>query len=302
MERRDPLRKYHHFRPIHHLRHFANANGAVWVYDVQGKMPVQPLGLSVVGGEKYLYAPEAGEEPKDDSFERWLADHIDGPAAEPIRKLIESGDLSTLAHGERSKLAAYFGVLEMRTPRVRDFLIALFSGELNDEYLEMTLDRGRVKREITERYGVEYSDEELEELIATHHVNVEKDVWLEFMQRNVNIAGKRIFRMGWRMVKAPPNYAYVTNDVGAVKFAGSFDVPRSYKLAFAAERSHWLIPLSSKWAIALDPGETGEPVEARPAWIKTVNKQIAADAYRFVYCQRKSPFVAKWLTSRIPAA
>ena len=56
------------------------------------------------------------------------------------------------------------------------------------------------------------------------------------------------------------------------KFVDSFDVPRSFNLRFAVSRSHWVTPLSNDWAIALGPGDMGEAVEARPAWMKAVDK------------------------------
>lgn len=294
-----PTSKYHHFRPVLHLRGFA-VDDRVWVYDRQGECEPVQRNVRKIGGERFLYAPD--DNRRDDQIEVWLAQEIDDPAAAALRKLATGTPISGK---ERSRTAAYLGVQDMRTPKVRDFLIPLFQRGISEEWSRMTADRKQLRDDIRRATGTDYTDEELAFHIQTHSVEVNKGVWLDFLLRNVNVAGKRIYRMSWRMVKAPDNYTFLTNDVGIVKFAGSFEHPVPFVLGFAAARSHWLVPLSRSWALALEP--SGKPaneelVEARPAWIKAINRQLVTDADRFVYSARFHPFVLKWWGSTRPAA
>jgi hypothetical protein len=160
----------------------------------------------------------------------------------------------------------------------------------------MTADRSKLREDILHATGTDYSDDELEFHIQTHSVEVNKGTWLDFLLNNVNLAGKRIYNMRWSLVEAPDNHSFVTNDVGIVKFAGSFERPVSFVLGFAAARTHWLVPLGSKWALALEPSDRasfGDPIQARAHWLKAINRQLVLDADRFVYSEAYHDFVPK---------
>jgi hypothetical protein len=115
-----PVSKYHHFRPLLHLKRFAS-HERVWVYDRLGECEPVRRSIKKIGGEKYLYAPD--ENRQDDEIEQWLANDIEDPAAAPLEALV-AGD--RLDRSARSRVAAYLGVQDMRTPKVRDVLIPLF--------------------------------------------------------------------------------------------------------------------------------------------------------------------------------
>lgn len=298
--RTQPTRKYHHYRPALHLRRFAAADEKVWVYDRAGAFPPVQQNIKTTGGEKYLYAPE--EDRKDDQIEVWLSDNIDGPAAAPLERLIAG---KTLVAEDRSLVAVYLGLQDMRTPKVRDILVPAFRAEIEREWAEMTRDRSKVRQEILNATGVGYSYEELEHLIGSHNVEVNTGFWLDFLTRNANVAGKRLFDMEWRLVDAPEPYTYLTNDVGIAKFRGSVGNPVPFAIGFDKGITHWVVPLSPHAALVLSPrtgNRLADPVEARATWAKALNRRLVLDAHRFVYSRWFAPYVEKWWRTAPPAA
>ena len=63
-ERPPPRAKRHHHFTRFHLKEFADENGLVWQYDRRGQMEKNPSHIPVgnAGVERYLYAPEVGED------------------------------------------------------------------------------------------------------------------------------------------------------------------------------------------------------------------------------------------------
>jgi hypothetical protein len=284
--------KYHHYRPTLHLRHFADARKRVWVYDRQGAFEPCQQRITELRGENYLYAPEIGPDPRDDAWEQWLAREVDAPAAGPLRKALRNENLSG---PERSALSGFIAAQDLRTPRARATVLQLFQAGIDDWYTGLASDLSRLRSEILETTGTEYSDEELQLYLETYTPQVTKPSWLDFMGGNLNRAGERIYYMGWRVVVAPPKFEFLTNDVGIVKFFGTFSQPVSYVLGWAAGRDHWLVPLSAQIALALAPADRGPPRQGKPEWIQRVNRQIVKDAWRFVYSHAYSSGVQPWL-------
>src|SRR2546425_12860198 len=100
-----------HYRPVLHLRHFADESGLLWAYDRSGTAaPFRQIAPNV-GFEKGLYTivEPPGEDPG--AVEAWLRDKIDGPAAAPLEKAATSRELT---RAERSLLAAFIAAPDLR--------------------------------------------------------------------------------------------------------------------------------------------------------------------------------------------
>jgi hypothetical protein len=136
----------HHFRPILHLRHFADSAGLAFVYDKRTELRTGQHHVKVLGAERYLYAPGDGEgDPRDDRIETWLANMVDGPAAEPLDRARRNRRLD---NSGRAHLAAYVAAQDMRTPRARDILVPLFRRELTAWYAGLPRDLPRLRQSI----------------------------------------------------------------------------------------------------------------------------------------------------------
>jgi hypothetical protein len=274
-------RARHHFRPILHLHHFADHAGLTFLYDKRGEQRTGQYHVKVLGAERYLYAPgEGGYDPRDDRIERWLADMIDGPAAEPLERTRRN---LRLDNARRSRLAAYIAAQDMRTPAARDTLVPIFQRELNAWYAGLARDLPRLRKSILDATGVDYSESELGDAHRSYSVEVTKGVWLDFIRDNLNRAAARLHDSVWHVVRAPANYEFLTNDIGIVKFSASFKRPVNYVLGFFAARDRWLVPLDPKAALAIGPGGDVTRIRAEPSWMDATNTQVVADAARFVY-------------------
>src|SRR4051812_24455991 len=106
-----------HYRPVLHLRHFANESGLLWAYDRSGGAAAFRQIAPNVGFEKGLYTITEPPDGDPGAFETWLASAIDGPAAPVIQKASESAELT---RAERSTLAAFIAAQDLRTPRAKD--------------------------------------------------------------------------------------------------------------------------------------------------------------------------------------
>ena len=274
------LRRLHHFRPVLHLRHFADAEDLIWVYDRQA--PTKPFRQKVsrVAAEKYLYSPLSGEHPRDDTMETWLADCVDGPAAAPLGKVIQN---LPFAHGERSALSAYIGVQDLRTPAMRDILVPSFQRGMEAEYKKLTADHEAIRQDILRDQGIDISVEDIATLVDMYTVDVNKGVWLEFIERNTNKLGRRIYHMAWTRMLAPPPFAFLTNDIGVAKGYGDPPVLAPYAPGFAAGRTHWIVPLSTDVALLLNPSGHDHDGHITPEVASAINNRLIKDAKRFVY-------------------
>lgn len=283
-------RKYHHFRPVLHLRHFAGDDGTLWVYDRQN--PTDPFQRTPdrIGGEKFLYAPGAGDDPRDDAMERWLAEHIDGPAAEPLAKLLEG---QPLTRTERSNWAAYLAVQDMRTPTAKHVLLSWYQDGVNRWLADYKANLRHMQLDIWAGQGVWYRQSELKELVSQYEVEVAPGAWTDFISTEVNRAGARLYGMVWHTVDIPAGARLPANDVGVVKCVGSFDRIVPYRIGFAVGATHWVVPLSPKKALTLAPtGDTRMPPPS-VEWGRAIAQQTVADAMRFVYTDRRVSYVAE---------
>jgi len=267
----------HHFRPVLHLRHFADRDG-LYAYDKQGILRTSKYMPKAVGAEKYLYSPEDGPEPHDDYVETWLARTVDGPAARALEAARRGLRLHNL---QRSRLALYVAAQDMRTPLARDHVVGAFQRGLDAEYANLTEDLPSLRQSIRRATGTRYTLARLRELADDHSLECNKGVWLEFILRNVTRVGEILRGKNWYLVRAPSPYEFLTSDLGIVKFAKSFRRPVGYSFGFSAGRQRWLMPLDPKTSLAIGP--TSDSVAVTPAWLQAVNDQIVADAARFVY-------------------
>src|SRR5437667_3230524 len=181
-------KKRHHFRPRLHLRHFADATGRLWIHDRTGIVAPFRQTPENVGYENLLYTPEGGPDAGTDAFENWLADAIDSRAATPLAKAAAGRPLD---RAERSSLAAFIAVQDLRTPRARDLVTALFHAGMQKEWsrweqephsLAEAIKRDSGAEAIKRDSGVTYTPDEIRELLGEYSFQVTKDAWLDFAQ------------------------------------------------------------------------------------------------------------------------
>jgi hypothetical protein len=270
-----------------HLARFANRDSKVWTYDRLGQFSPRQQSVRKVASENDLYAPgEAHPDPTSDELERWLGREIDGPAA-PAIELIVRTKSPQLETAMRSRMAAYIGAQDLRTPKVRDMLL---------EEGDLALQRGKpdVVRNALAAIGEDTSPENVEAVGAGYELNLDKTFWLDFLTDNFGRAAGRALVMAWTTVAAPPNHFFVLNDVGIAKASGDLGHLVPYAPGWAGGITHWVVPLSSTLALCLSPDADWTTGTATPAWIKLVNERLVLDAERFVFAEEHSVEIEEW--------
>src|SRR5689334_5421815 len=107
--------KRHHAVPQFHLKKFTSGGGMLWLHDLSDRTArrVHPRDAMV---EKHLYAPEVGEDPYDDAFERFLSVSVEAPSAEPLKLL---GEGERISDEQRTRVATFLAYQEWRVPRMQ---------------------------------------------------------------------------------------------------------------------------------------------------------------------------------------
>lgn len=284
------LAKRHHAVPRFYLKRFAAEDGLVWLHDLQTRSAarVSPTDAIV---EKYLYAPEVGENPKDDAFEQFLAQNVDAPAAPAIARLSEGQAISP---EDRERIAIFLAFQEFRVPRMRD-TITKFVGEIGQRVLDLSVNHPEVMQRHFREMGQPISDDDLGKLIRsvkTGRIKVEgtKAAWLGVADSASEIAAI-LTGMPWTVLEAPKGVEFLTSDSPVVKVLTDRTVPRflaggwlspSAESTFALDATHML-------AIRLDGTEGRFGV--RRVWCKNVNMRLVSQARRFVVSRNRDSYV-----------
>jgi hypothetical protein len=282
----DPRRNRHHFLARHLLAHFAAPDGLLHVYDRRLGWTERrdlPKNLAV---ERFLYAPESdygvSGDPKDDAVERWLADEIDGPAAEPIKALAGGAALTDLSDNDHHAIADFLALLDLRTPAIRDLLVPLFAKAAEDE----TSDVKRTQKQLRRR-GVHVTQGEIRRVNRRKRSEITSGVakpgWLHYLQDTRQIARINVKARRWSIVQTVPGVEFITSDLGIAKsLLGPFE-PASWEPGTLLGRAHWIVPISPERAIAITPAPFPEdPVSSREL-VRRTNRQLISDARRYVY-------------------
>jgi hypothetical protein len=290
--------KRHHAVPRFYLKRFADAAGLLWLHDVHGVTVAraQPHDALV---ETRLYAPETGADPHDDSLEVFLAERVDGPAAQPIDKLSRGEPLSD---DERQYIALFLAFQERRVPRMREGVRTFASDMANrllrewvsrpDQLREAFKESQEVRgREITAERAEELADQFIEG-VTSGAIKIEptKMPWLHLVTQATETA-RVLNDMPWSVVRTPEGVEFITSDAPIVKVLTDRRVPTHYA-------GGWLSP-SAESTFALDPkhclviradGRRGRP-EAVASWCRDVNRRTIMQAHRYVVSRGRDPYV-----------
>lgn len=289
-------RKRHHSVPVHYLRRFTGENGLVWVYPLDSGEPKQihPHNTAV---ERFLYSPEVGGKPQDDTLERVLADCVDGPASPSLERLIAGEEVLP---EDRAAIALYVALQEIRVPAFRDQVRANL-----EQILRVTVDRLMERPDHLREKATEFG-EDPEAVIAglrgiqegSLEIQATKITWLQNLFEIARDTAPLIARISWLVVEAPPQFEFVTCDCPVVKVRTDRAVPLLYA-------GGWISP-SAEATLILDPenalviaaeGEEGRKM-GRLSWCEDVNRRTVAQANRFVYSRSRLEWIPQAMRQR----
>jgi hypothetical protein len=97
------------------------------------------------------------------------------------------------------------------------------------------------------------------------------------------------------LLRIPPGHELLLNDVGIVKFRGSFATePVPFTLGWSGDCHHWLMPLSPHVALTIAPDNKYWLGTGSPGWVEAVNRRLVLDAHRYVYSRGFESAVQQW--------
>jgi len=278
----------HHYRPAFHLSHFVDGSGRVWVHDCTGHArPFQQLPRNIAY-EDWLYAPDQGPDPMSDEVEVWLATQVEAPAAAPLARAAE---MRKPDNSERSSLALFIAVQDMRTPKARDLIVGFYHAVAQEQWDMWVRNPQILAEQMAHNSGTRFEPDTVASLLRQFSYRITKGAWLDFIRAFVHQTAERLHQMTWSVAPAPNGTEFITSDLGIAKFSGSPLAPKPWAIGFEGNRDVWVFPLTPTAALVLAPDA---PVSAQPlpaAWPGLVNRQLAQDARRFLYSRNRQPAV-----------
>lgn len=276
----------HHHVPQFYLRRFTASNGLLWMHDLKTAhaREVAPIDALV---ESYLYSPETGDDPHNDEIETFLADHVDGPAVEPIARLA-SGEL--LVGEDRERVALFIAFQQMRVPNSRD-TVQGFIEQVGDHMLRILARPERIRNTFAEM-GKSVSESEIQTIVklvqdGSIRSKATKIPWFQAMGVATRTA-RIIDALPWTVTRAPDNVEFVTSDVPVVNVLTDPSVPRQFEGGWLSPSAESTFPLDPRTCLAIVPGGKEEVSDVTEKWCIDVNRRTAHRARRFLVSQQRA--------------
>ncbi|KTD07080.1 DUF4238 domain-containing protein [Legionella jamestowniensis] len=205
-------RKRQHYLPTTYLKGFCNQKGMLWTYDKQKYDNPWECKPEKTAFEKYLYNFEDTSTENREIIEKYFAEEIEGPAAEPLEnlrnKIFPDKD-------SRQKLALFFGFLLTRSP----MQLAKLKNQADLEFDAFIRACTTDKEYFAEGYkktGITASNEEIEEdrlaiLNGEISLYINRNSSLNNMMALGFIFSEYFVDMKWALIESVEN-AYITTD------------------------------------------------------------------------------------------
>ena len=289
--------KGHHSVPRAHLDRFVGEDGLPFQHERENPEAVQ-VPPHKAARENWLYAPETGDDPEDDSLEVFLAEHIDGPGSEIIDKIIAGSELT---EDERLQFASYLAFQEFRIPGTRDNVLKTI-GDVDKKQVQLAANYPEYVRNILAEQGVPISDEQLNETCerwakGDYEIKVHKAAWLALFGVASDTAPV-IAGLHW-MVAETVDYEVVVTDAPVVKVPTDKKIHGMFTGGWLSPSAESTFPLDPHHVLVIGPdGPDGRRTEAPRKWARDVNTCSVRQANRFVYSRSRERWVQLVLNGR----
>lgn len=274
--------KRHHYVPQFYLERFAR-NGALELLPREDIRRAIPSSVAKALAENYFYSLET-EDGRDGAMEQILANYIEDPAAEAIRRLVE-GRRSVLAPSIRNRIALLMGFQRIRGPGQRHAMVE--HSKATYRMVASMATPEAVERGARER-GEEISEEEISETVELA-VSGKFDL---VVKRAANLhlgafkgafeIAERLLARTWQLVEFDHS-ALVTSDEPVALVGFNPKVPGE---AIGLGKARAVVfPLDPRHALVLlrpnpDGEQHGRRGDATEAGI--INRHVAFCAHRFI--------------------
>lgn len=290
MTEQHPVKKRHHAQPEFYLRGFCEPSAdRVWVYDFEATEP-RCTGVENASVERYRYSVTREDGSRDNRLEDWIA-NAESKAAPVLRNLVAGDDINLQ---ERSDFASFMALMHVRTDSARELYAQMIAGGMQIEAYA-TAKRDRAFAQMMEGFQKQHGAMTAEEIEQVRQALIDPKDFVISVDKEATLAVLSVhdallpifFKMEWSVVIAKGPHYFVTSDNPL-----SHHVHERYQHpmmsgGFAHPKAEVSLPLSSSAClIAAWHREIPERCAAKPEFTKTMNRERAVFARRYLYGPR----------------
>jgi len=271
-----------HINPQFYLRGFAQQGSPLlWVYEKGNDKP-RPLPIKRIAQEKHFYS---------ENIERYLADNIEMPANHVLQKI---RDQEPISPNDKETLSEYIFIFYKRVPRALQRFHTAAPSIANDlmKKININLDQLRCshsdKSDLYESLRVK-----AQKIINGYKESPPKEGWQNSIPIKDLNPVKLLSRMNWVFLTCKEPDLFITCDNPVfIHAAMGINKVRS-ELTFPISKN---ISLFANWWNMKDLSY----IEANSSLIKEMNRRMAFNATRFMYCHIHRDWVTKLLNKKSP--
>jgi hypothetical protein len=316
-----PLRGDNHYVSCTYLKRWASSDNRIWTYRTLVTSPKVPFwrthGLTKVAYHQHLYTRViAGQET--DTFEKWLAEEFEAPAAEALEKATSEARLTP---DDWKRLIRYLAAQQVRTPRwyaaqvkrwykslPEDINAALQSMlQSLQEPVPSELPPARAIPEVD--HGLPWrlqvrrdSEQNIVQLGA--EVFVGRALWLWSIQRVLERIVKVLYRHRWTILLPPKSVVWFTSDDPVVPLNRSADgMTYTFDGGWGPSGTAIFMPLGPQHLLYTEIGQRPPLRGSRvpPDLARFVRRCIAAHAHRWIFAMNCDADIPQLRPRRVDA-
>lgn len=286
-----------HYVPQLYLDAFAiegarQENPHIFQY-MEGKI-VSPR-ISDVASEKHFYTfteKESGKKSREiDNVLKMSED----PSAEPIRKIIENGNLD-LTDDERAALSIFFAMLIVRTPGFIKTLKSIAGEALKEMQALRAMHPSSFKKDLAEA-GVELTEEEFEKqrkfvIEKKYHVDFSNDAYFlgQGLSVSRDLAEWYYQNKAWHLLISDSEKVFVTSDNPVSIYRPNFGNPM---MNGGNKHGTLFIPISPKHALLLrDAPYKSEVLRVSRGRVASLNENTMRFSDKYIFSNLSSKQIA----------
>jgi hypothetical protein len=274
----------HHYVPVFYQKHFANAEGSLWVYDRKLKW-CKDLVPKNICFENDLYTLKHDGAPRDQRIESLVMAEADGLCSFALRDVAST---KVKADSETLETIGYFaGLQSARLPSMKIFVEANYKKGA-EEFMRLTSASVERMQSALDRYAkstgepITVSAESMVEAIRGDHlkVTVTERPFLQHIFSHAEFFTKSLEKLSWEILVASHRTGFILCDDPVTI------VPRRGVTAVGLNVPGSVIyfPLTRKMCLRMwgDPGRGFRYRDVDGETVRAINQNVAANSSRFV--------------------
>ncbi len=314
-----PLTSDNHYVPCLYLRHFANADGALYRYRILVSRPQvrnwKRVHVSGVGYQTHLYTRVVSGSETDE-IERWLEHDFDTPAADPIRKATEEQrltrvDWEALIRFAAAQIVRTPAFLAENLPRWNQMMPDVLNDTLQD--LRRALEQGKQPvghLPLTDTPSSDYRpmrvrrEPDGDSVKISVQTIVGRGVWLHSMKYLLEESGcmAALLNHKWSILRPPSGLTWFTTDDPVVMLNYHSENKYDFGGGWGSKGTEIVLPLGPWHLLYTKIGE--RPPDrgfVLPAGGRFIRRAIAEHAHRNIFTHSPDEDIPRLHPRRVDA-